>query len=316
MKDMSWFWTYETELPADAGFALYGWQHILWMGILVSGIICILHIYKKMIRGFGLVSAGEGGSGSSAAARREDLMRSGEEGHDGETSAVRGAGSAWDEEGGRARQAADPMLLAGEEKCLRRARRIRFGTAFAALFLQVIQAVYRIALGVYDVGTLPLHICSIASYAVFLHCLLRKPPKWFSEILFFPLLPGAMCAIVFPDWTHYPAFSFMSCAGFLVHGSIVLYVFLRMADGTVCPSPARAWAPALFLADYACVMIPFDRHFNVNYGFLAAPSPGSPLMFIADVFGTGAGYLFGFGLLVFAVMAFCYSAEWVLTRRR
>lgn len=193
--------------------------------------------------------------------------------------------------------------LAGEKP----ARRIRFAAAFAAMFLQVIQGVYRIALGVYDVGTLPLHICSIASYAVFVHCLLRKPPKWFSEILFFPLLPGALCAILFPDWTHYPEFSFMSCAGFLVHGAIVLYIVLRMADGTVQPSPKRAWAPALFLAVYTVCLIPFDRHFQVNYGFLLTPSPGSPLMFIADIFGTGAGYLFGFGLLVFAVMLLCYA---------
>lgn len=196
---------------------------------------------------------------------------------------------------------------AADNKISRSARAVRLSAAAAALFLQIAQAVYRIILGVYDVGTLPLHICSIASYAVFIHCLLKKPPKWFSEILFFPLLPGAMCAVLFPDWTRYPAFSFMSCAGFLVHGAIILYILLQITDGTIRPSIKRAWSPWAFLAVYALIMIPFDNHYKVNYGFLAVPSPGSPLIFIANVFPGYPGYLFGFGLLVFFVMLLCYG---------
>lgn len=176
--------------------------------------------------------------------------------------------------------------------------------SFFSLFWQIAQAIYRIVLGVYGIGTLPLHICSMASYLVFLYALTNW--KWLGEILYFPLLPGAFLAILFPDWTMYPAFSFMSIAGFLVHWSIDMTVLVALQDGRLCLSVHRIWSPILFLTIYAAILIPFDHHFQVNYGFLNVPSPGSPLIAIANVFGSGAGYYVGYALIVAICMAVAY----------
>lgn len=176
--------------------------------------------------------------------------------------------------------------------------------AFLSLSWQIAQAVYRIVLGVYGIDTLPLHICSMASYLVFLYALTNW--KWLGEILYFPLLPGAFLAILFPDWTMYPAFSFMSIAGFLVHWSIDMTVLLALQDGRLRPSVHRIWSPMLFLTIYAVILIPFDHRFQVNYGFLNVPSPGSPLIAIANVFGSGAGYYVGYAMIVAACMAVAY----------
>lgn len=191
---------------------------------------------------------------------------------------------------------------------------ILFGLcAFFSLFWQLAQAVYRIVLGVYDIGTLPLHICSLASYLVFLYAVTKW--KWLGEVLYFPILPGAFLAILFPDWTMYPAVSFMSIAGFLVHWSIDMTVLVAMEDGKLRPSVQRIWSPILFLSIYAAILIPFDHHFAVNYGFLNVPSPGSPLIAIADIFGSGAGYYFGYALIVAACMAVAYGIAYVCTKR-
>lgn len=182
--------------------------------------------------------------------------------------------------------------------------------AWSSLLWQVAQAVYRMALGVYDIGTLPLHICSLASYLVFLYALTDW--KWLGEVLYFPILPGAFLAILFPDWTMYPAVSFMSIAGFLVHWSIDMAVLLAIEDGRLRPSVHRIWSPILFLSIYAAVLIPFDHHFEVNYGFLNIPSPGSPLIAISDVFGKGVGYYIGYALVVAVCMAAAYTIVYIV----
>ncbi|HUM82336.1 MAG TPA: YwaF family protein [Lachnospiraceae bacterium] len=184
-------------------------------------------------------------------------------------------------------------------------RRASYIVGAAVLFLQVIQAAFFMIRGVYGVYTLPLHLCSMAAYFIFLHLFFH--PKWYSEILFYPLLPGAFMALLFPDWTKYPALSFMSCAGFLVHGFMILYICMKIADGSVSPAWKRIYAPVIFIFAYALPIIAFDHAENANYGFLNVPSPGSPLVFIASVFGYGIGYYVGYALLVFGVMLLNYS---------
>ncbi len=177
--------------------------------------------------------------------------------------------------------------------------------ASSVLFLQVIQALFFMLKGVYGIYTLPLHLCSLAAYLIFLHSIFH--PRWFSEILFFPLLPGTACALLFPDWTRYPAVSFMSLAGFLVHGFMVLYICMGISDGTVRPQWRKIWIPVLFIFVYALPVIAFDHAFHTNYGFLNVPSPGSPLVFISGVFGTGIGYYAGYAILVFSFLILFYA---------
>lgn len=230
------FFAERKDLPSDAGFALFGPEHRIWIAACLLFIVAGALLFRK---GF-------------------QKMRKG------------------------------VLLFA----------------ALSSFFWQVAQGLYRIVLGYYGIGTLPLHICCLASYLVILHYFYH--PAALSEILYFPMLFGPWFAIFFPDWTAYPAWSFMSCASFCVHASILLYIILQMENGIICPSLRRIYAPAIFLAVYAAVMIPFDHHFEVNYGFLNVPSPGSPLITIAQIFGYGIGYYAGYAILVSAVMLAAY----------
>ena len=135
-----------------------------------------------------------------------------------------------------------------------------------------------------------------------------------SELLFFPFLPGAICALLFPDWTMYPPYSFFSAAGFLVHGAIIIYILLCLDERIIAPSVRRWPIPIAFLVLYAGIMIPFDRAFGVNYGFLNTASPGSPLVWLADTFGAGIGYYASYGAAVIVVMGMWYGV-WVARHR-
>ena len=187
-------------------------------------------------------------------------------------------------------------------------RVIRRTFAVCALLMQVLPAIVIMWKGMYSRYTLPLHICSLASYAVCAHALFVEKSVILSELLFFPFLPGAICALLFPDWTMYPPYSFFSAAGFLVHGAIIIYILLCLDESIIAPSVRRWPIPIAFLVLYAGIMLPFDRAFGVNYGFLNIASPGSPLVWLADSFGVGIGYYISYGAIVLGVMAVWYGA--------
>ena len=189
--------------------------------------------------------------------------------------------------------------------------RVMLAAAVLPVLGRVLPAFYEIRKGIYGPDSLPLHVCSMAGYGCLVHFVLsHKAYRSFqvlSELLFFPGLPGALLALLFPGWGWCRPFSFLSICEFLGHGGIVLYVLLRLRDGGICPSLKHAWIPVLFCAVYALVMIPFDKMTGMNYGFLLFPSPDSPLSGIAALAGTGIGYYAGYALLVLGIMAASYA---------
>ena len=189
--------------------------------------------------------------------------------------------------------------------------RVMLAAAVLPVLGRVLPAFYEIRKGIYGPDSLPLHVCSMAGYGCLVHFVLsHKAYRSFqvlSELLFFPGLPGALLALLFPGWGWCRPFSFLSICEFLGHGGIVLYVLLRLRDGGICPGLQRAWIPVLFCAVYALVMIPFDKMTGMNYGFLLFPSPDSPLSGIAALTGNGIGYYAGYALLVLGIMAASYA---------
>ena len=204
--------------------------------------------------------------------------------------------------------------------------RVMLAAAVLPVLGRVLPALYEIRKGIYGPDSLPLHVCSMAGYGCLLHFVLCRRAfhsaggdraaltegrltalQILSELLFYPGLPGALLALLFPGWGWCRPFSFLSICEFLGHGGIVLYVLLRLRDGGICPRLQRAWIPVLFCAVYALVMIPFDKMTGMNYGFLLFPSPDSPLSGIAALTGNGIGYYAGYALLVLGIMAASYA---------
>ena len=251
------------------GFSTFGWQHLLWLTVLAVSGAAVLY---------------RGGSGEDGGTEASGGF-------------LRGAPAA-----------AAVLAAAGS----------------------VAAGIHETAEAGFGPASLPLHVCSMAGYGCFLHFLmtdnlrkkvriedLRKKMRTedlrrktgpvlriLSELLFFPGLPGAALALLFPGWTYMPAFSLYSSWEFLGHFGIVLYVLLSIRTGTITPSDRRI--PVLFCILYAAVMIPFDMRTGLNYGFLLLPSPDSPLSAIAGLTGGGMGYYAGYALFVLLVMAGCY----------
>lgn len=228
------------------------------------------------------------------------------------------------------------LVITGAATVRYRPSRGRKAGALLAVLGRVLPGLYEIGKGVYGLSSLPLHICSMAGYGCFLHWLLcrRKekndtlitsvtvtdtpitavtvtdtPITVLSELLFFPGLPGAFLALLFPGWGYLPPFSFLSACEFLGHFGIVLYVITSIREKALCPARRRALIPVCFCALYFAIIMPFDRATGMNYGFLLQSAPDSPLSWIEAVTGGGAGYYVLYALVVLGAMGICYA--WV-----
>lgn len=205
------------------------------------------------------------------------------------------------------------VLFAGR-KGGRLRENLKTGAVLTALAAQLLEGGSRMLAGTYGIDTLPVHVCALACYGSVLHrfaSLKGGPWPYLAQIFYYPMLPGAICALISPDWTMYDILSPVSIGGFLVHGAIAVYIFLCMEDGSIRPDIRYAWAPVLFIILYAAAVLPFDLHFSMNYGFLLVPVPGSPLMLIAGLFGTGKRYLAGYFSGYVFLMLILYGAAYL-----
>lgn len=180
-------------------------------------------------------------------------------------------------------------------------QRITRMLGFAILLLEVTRMVVYHFMGGMGIHALPLHLCGMAVFLCFGHSL--RTADWLGQVLYTLCLPGAGAALLFPDWTVYPFFSFVSLHSFLAHELIVFYIVLQVAAGRIAPRLGAIWKPILFL----CVSVPpvawFNQQFHTNYMFLDLPSRASPLAVIAALTaGSRVHYLAAFILLVLAVM--------------
>lgn len=176
-------------------------------------------------------------------------------------------------------------------------------TAGTALALELLRAALLFSAGQYGLGRLPLHLCALAVYISFYHSLLGG--KLTGQFLYAFCMPGAFCALLFPDWSYYPAFHFMSVSSFILHILLVGYTLMQVAGGDIRPDIRRAPACLGIMLLTALPVYIFDRLTDTNYMFLNWPSPGSPLEWFS--FLGRPGYLLGYLPLLAAVWAVIYA---------
>lgn len=167
------------------------------------------------------------------------------------------------------------------------------------LFLIIIRLIVVTLIGHMSVYELPFHLCSIAGILCFIHS--RYKIWWLGQIIYTLCLPGTVAALIFPNWTEYPAMNFITIQAFLFHGGIVLYIAVSLNTKNIVPDFKGIIYSAVFLVFITVPIYLFDRCFNVNYLFVLRPSAGSPLEWMENCMGN-PGYLIGYALLVVLVM--------------
>lgn len=146
-------------------------------------------------------------------------------------------------------------------------RKMRVAVACVTLFLELLRAALELAAGEYSLYTLPLHLCGMAVYLEFIHALTDNGRL--GQFLYAFCFPGAVFALVFPDWDYFPLFNILTFLGFTLHILIVCYTVMQLCD--IKPSLRSAPSNLLIMLALAVPVYIFDKLLNTNYMFLNWP---------------------------------------------
>ena len=154
-------------------------------------------------------------------------------------------------------------------------RRLQLGVAWATLLLEVLRQLTYLGLQVYSPQILPLHVCGIATFAVFIDAM--RPNRWTGEYLYAMGWWGALAAEIFPDWSSRPILNVFTRQSFAIHALIVSYVAMRVISGELVPQVRNLWRVVVTVAGFATLAALINALFGTNFWFLNAASAGSPL---------------------------------------
>lgn len=183
-----------------------------------------------------------------------------------------------------------------------RRRRLRLALASSALALQLLRAVLLMTGGAYTIGRLPLHLCAMAVYISFFHAL--RGGRLVGQFLYAFCMPGAAAALLFPDWSYYPALHFMTVSSFVLHILVFCYALMQVSGGDIRPEGKSLPQCLGVMLAIAIPVYVFDVLTNTNYLFLNWPSPASPLELFA--FLGRPGYVLGYLPLIAVVWLILY----------
>ena len=196
--------------------------------------------------------------------------------------------------------------------------RILKAIPLSLILLETFKDLFLVSAGRFGIWYLPLHVCSMGIFVFSLAEYLpwKKAKKVFGEISLILIMPGALAALIFPDWTvYYPVLNFINLYAYVWHGLLVLYPLLLLIKKEINPSVKHIHYIILFL----CIVVPpiyaFDKHFGVNYFFVNWPERDTPLAWLASFMGN-PGYLAGYAVMAVAVILLVYLILYCITGRK
>ena len=185
-----------------------------------------------------------------------------------------------------------------------RRRRWQCGVGNAVMLCEGLRMGNFLLHGCLSVRYLPLHLCSLAVFLTFAHT--HRPEEKLGELLYCAGMPGALLALLFPNWGCYDVWQFHSLLAFLSHALLVAYPLMLVLGGTLRPRVRRLPGCLGQLCVMAGAVYVFNALFDTNYMFLRRPSPGSPLAWFAAWWGE-PWYLLGYVPMIALVWTLLYA---------
>jgi hypothetical integral membrane protein (TIGR02206 family) len=189
-------------------------------------------------------------------------------------------------------------------------RLLTFAVAALALSLELGRAALLLHLGLYDRGRLPLHLCTLSIYLCFFHSV--HPGKTLGQFLYAFSLPGAVFALLFPDWADYPAWHFVTVSSFLLHFLMVLYPLMQVLTGDIKPDAKQLPRVLLMMLCLAVPIYFLNLSLDTNYMYLNYPLVATPLMLFSSL--GRPGYLVVYPLLVSLIWLILYAIPAAIKR--
>ncbi|MBR3246942.1 MAG: YwaF family protein [Clostridiales bacterium] len=172
---------------------------------------------------------------------------------------------------------------------------------------ETVQDILLVSEGGDIMGFLPLHLCNLGIFVNLAASFTRgKTQQFFAEISMLLIMPGSAGALLFPDWTYRPFWSYLPLLCFFTHSLTVFIPLIFLVRGKVHVSVRHIWYPCLFLLAVVPPIYLLDVLAGQNYMFLLYPPQDSPLEWICGMAGESL-YTPGLILLVIVILMAEYA---------
>jgi len=166
---------------------------------------------------------------------------------------------------------------------------------------EIVKDTVAVVTGTFDAGLLPFHLCGINILLIGFD--IFKQTKAVRNFLYYFCIPGALLALLFPNWTVLPCMNFSHIHSFTIHGLLVLYPLLLVCSREVVPDIKTMPKCILLLIAMAIPIYFVNLAFDTNFMFLMEPETGNPLGLFEKYMGS---HLWGFPILLPIVMFIMY----------
>lgn len=139
--------------------------------------------------------------------------------------------------------------------------------------------------GHFGKGFLPLHLCGMALWMAPLYIATKK--RFIGVIYVLLCVPGAMGALLFPDWNMYPVWNYMHIHAFLSHGILVIFGMALLISGELLPEWREVYEPIVFGITGAICVYRLNESLHTNYWFLNVPPKNVCSGALSYIAGTG-----------------------------
>ncbi|WP_254778778.1 TIGR02206 family membrane protein [Bacillus sp. cl95] len=167
---------------------------------------------------------------------------------------------------------------------------------------------WRILTGQWDVGDLPLHMCSMSSFLA-MYLFLKKNVKGFYVLYFIGTLP-AILAMVTPEMTYvFPHFHFIEY--FLHHSAIpIAALYFILFEGYRVPPKAILYT-YIIVNIVAVPIFILNILLDTNFFYLAAPTDAKTIL---SFFGSGIMYYINLEIAALFVFGITYIPMGILRK--
>ena len=179
--------------------------------------------------------------------------------------------------------------------------------SIAVLAGETVQDILLVKEGGDIIGFLPLHLCNLGIFVNLAAAFTRgKIQSFFAEVSLVLIMPGSVAALLFPDWTYRPFWSYLPLLCFFTHSLIVFIPLVFLIRGITHVTFKHFWYSYLFLLITVPPIYLLNIKAGQNYMFLSYPPADSPLEWLCDITGEKF-YVLGLVALLTVILVIEYA---------
>ena len=148
---------------------------------------------------------------------------------------------------------------------------------------------------------LPLHLCGINIFLILLHA--YRPSRILDNFLYLVCIPGALAALLFPNWTPLPIWNIYHIHSFVVHILLVGYPLMQAVNGNFSLDIKTVPKALGMLVILALPIYGLNLLLKTNFMFLMWAEPGNPLYWFGENWGS---HLLGVPVIIAGVVFVMY----------